>query len=577
MLKKLFILITFILSAVNSFAQVYTLEIVVNDSLNINQKIKYNKKFRNTSEREKEINQVFINLYGKGFLSAGIDSIKNDNLNQTIYIKTGNTYKWIQIKTNALDEGILSQAGFREKIYRNQIINFRQLERLMQRILITCQNQGYPFAKVKLDSVIIQQNSLSANLLLEKNKYIVIDSIIIKGDAKINPIYIYNYLNIKPGDAYNESNLSKVGTRIKELAFVKENKAFDLLFTSDKNKLYLYLDKKKASTFDGVLGILPDDNNPGKIILTGDIRLKLLNSFGRGELIDINFRRLQTQTQDLRTSFVYPYLLNTPLAFEGKLDIYRRDSSFINVNRIGGIQYLFTGGNYIKTYIQSKSSSIISNNGLENLSTLPDYADSRTLLYGVGFRTEKTDYRLNPRKGFRIQFNGAGGKRKILKNPKIKEELYNNIELSSMQYDTEFSGDAFIPTSKRSTIRIGQQAAYLIGTNLFENELYRIGGFRTLRGFDEESIFASFYTITHIEWRYLLEQNSFAYLFWNGAYYENRSNNKFIHDTPYGFGLGISFETKAGIFSLNYAIGRQFNNPIDIRTAKVHFGLISFF
>lgn len=577
MSKKIIILFISFLGVYKTYSQNYTLEIILNDTSELSSNIKYDKKFKNKSEREKEINQLFLQLYGKGFLAAGIDSIINDSLHQTIFIKTGNAYKWIQIKSNNVDEGILSQAGFREKIYRNQTINYKQIERLMQRILITCQNTGYPFAKVKLDSISIQHNLISANLLLEKNKYITIDSIIIKGDAKINPIYIYKYLDVKPGDAYNESSLSKVGNRIKELAFVKESKAFDLLFTSEKNKLYLYLDKRKASTFDGVLGILPDDDNPGKIILTGDIRLKLLNSFGRGELIDINFRRLQTQTQDLRTSLVYPYLFNTPLAFEGKLDIYRRDTSFINVNRIGGIQYLFTGGNYIKTYIQSKSSSIISINGLENLSALPDYADSKTLLYGVGFRTEKTDYRLNPRKGIRMQFNGAGGRRKILKHPQIKEELYDNIELSSMQYDTEFSGDAFIPTSKRSTIRIGQQAAYLIGNNLFENELYRIGGFRTLRGFDEESIFASFYTITHLEWRYLLEQNSYAYLFWNGAYYENRSINKFIHDTPYGFGLGLSFETKAGIFSLNYAIGRQFNNPIDIRTAKVHFGLISLF
>ena len=577
MSNKFIILFSYVLAAICSYAQSYTLEIIPNDLSNKSQKIKYNKKFKNSSERDKEINKVFIQLYGKGFLTAGIDSVKNDSLHQTIYIKTGDTFKWAQIKSNTIDEELLSQSGFREKIYRNKIINYQQLERLMQRILITCQNQGYPFAKVKLDSVDIQQNFISANLILEKNKYIVIDSIIIKGDVKINPIYIYNYLNVKPGDVYNESNLSKVGTRIKELSFVKESKPFELLFTSEKNKLYLYLDKRKASNFDGVLGILPDDNNPGKIILTGDIRLKLLNSFGRGELIDINFRRLQTQTQDLRTSFVYPYLFNTPLAFEGKLDIYRRDSSFINVNRIGGIQYLFTGGNYIKTYIQSKSSSIIAINGLENLTVLPDYADSRTLLYGIGFRTEKTDYRINPRKGYRIQFNGAGGRRRILKNQKINEDLYNNIELSTMQYDTEFSGDAFIPTSKRSTIRIGQQAAYLIGNNLFENELYRIGGFRTLRGFDEESIFASFYTITHVEWRYLLEQNSYTYLFWNGAYYENRTNNKFIHDTPYGFGLGLSFETKAGVFSLNYALGRQFNNPINIRAAKVHFGLISYF
>jgi outer membrane protein assembly factor BamA len=549
----------------------------LNDTIIEGPKIKYDKKFKTIHYREKEVNKLFLQLYERGFLAAAIDSVLDDSLHQTIYIKTNSIYKWIKINSSNIDEAILSQIGFREKIYRNHAINYKQIERLMQRILKVCQNNGYPFAKVKLDSIIIDKNFISANLLLEKNKFISIDSIIIKGDSKINPTYIYNYLNIKPGDAYNESNLSKIGIRIKELVFVKESKPFEILFSSEKNKLYLYLDKRKASNFDGVLGVLPDDDNPGKILLTGDIRLKLLNSFGRGELIDINFRRLQTQTQDLRTSFVYPYLFNTPLAFEGKLDIYRRDSSFINVNRIGGIQYLFTGGNYFKTYVQSKSSSIISITGLENLSALPDYADSKTLLYGIGFRIENTDYRFNPRKGFRLQFNGAGGKRKIIKHPKIKDELYENIDLSSMQYDTEFSGDAFIPTSKRSTIRIGQQAAYLIGNNLFENELYRIGGFRTLRGFDEESIFASFYTITHLEWRYLLEQNSYAYLFWNGAYYENRSVNKFIHDTPYGFGLGLSFETKAGIFSLNYAIGKQFNNPIDIRAAKVHFGLISFF
>jgi outer membrane protein assembly factor BamA len=570
-------LLFFFFCAYVSNAQKFTLEAIFNNQNNSDANIKFDKKFKSISERDKEINQLFIQLYGKGFLSARIDSSISDSLHQTLYINTGKIYKWVTIKSNNIDEDILSQAGFREKIYREQNINFRQIEKLMQRILTICQNSGYPFAKIKLDSIEINDTKISANLLLKKNKLMIIDSIIIKGDAKINPLYIYTYLDIKPGDVYNEINLSKISTRLKELPFVKETKPFELLFTSEKNKLLLYLDKRRSSTFDGVLGILPDDNNPGKIILTGDIRLKLLNSFGRGELIDINFRRLQTQTQDLRTSFIYPYLFNTPLAFEGKFDLYRRDTSFISINRIGGIQYLFSGGNFIKTYIQSKSTSIISIPGIENLTSLPDFADARTLMYGVGFRTEKTDFRLNPRKGFRLQFNGAGGKRKIIKHPQIKDELYENIDLSSMQYDTEFSGDAFIPTSKRSTVRIGQQAAYLIGNNLFENELNRIGGFRTLRGFDEESIFASFYTITHLEWRYLLEQNSYAYLFWNGAYYENRSVNKFIHDTPYGFGLGLSFETKAGIFSLNYAIGKQFNNPIDIRAAKVHFGLISFF
>jgi outer membrane protein assembly factor BamA len=555
----------------------FQLKIEQNDAVVNPAKLNYEKKFRSANEREKEIQQLLLHLYGKGYLAASIDSISEDSLLLTAYFTIGETYKWAKLRTGTVDEGMLSQSGYREKIFFQKKINFKQSERMLKRILSTANNQGYPFANIKLDSIEFNKNEITASILLNKGKYITIDSIIIKGDAKINPIYIYTYIGIKPGDAFNQTQLSKVSTRIKELAFVKENKAFELLFSTEANKLYLFLDKKKASNFDGILGILPDDNNPGQILLTGDIRLKLLNPFGRGELIDINFRKLQTQTQDLKTNFIYPYLFRTPLAFEGRFDLYRRDTSFINLNRIGGLQYLFSGGNYIKAYVQSKNSSIISVEGLENLNSLPDYADSRSLMYGLGFKIENTDYRLNPTKGFRAQFNGAGGNRKILKHPKIKEQLYDNIELSTIQYDTEFNGDIFIPLIKRTTLRIGQQTAYLITPNAFENELYRIGGFRTLRGFDEESIFASFYTITHIEYRYLLEQNSYAYIFWNGAYYENRSVNKFIHDTPHGFGLGLSFETKAGIFSLNYAIGKQFNNPIDIRAAKIHFGIISFF
>ncbi len=156
MSKKIIILLISFLGVYKTYSQNYTLEIILNDTSELSSNIKYDKKFKNKSEREKEINQLFLQLYGKGFLAAGIDSVINDSLHQTIFIKTGNTYKWIQIKSNNVDEGILSQAGFREKIYRNQTINYKQIERLMQRILITCQNTGYPFAKVKLDSISIK-------------------------------------------------------------------------------------------------------------------------------------------------------------------------------------------------------------------------------------------------------------------------------------------------------------------------------------------------------------------------------------------------------------------------------------
>lgn len=111
----------------------------------------------------------------------------------------------------------------------------------------------------------------------------------------------------------------------------------------------------------------------------------------------------------------------------------------------------------------------------------------------------------------------------------------------------------------------------------FQNELFRIGGLKSLRGFDEESIHATGFAIFTLEYRYLLEENSYLYLFGEGAYVENVSRNISEYDTPYGFGAGISFQIKAGIFSLSYALGSQKQNPIDVKGGKVHFGIVNYF
>jgi outer membrane protein insertion porin family len=46
---------------------------------------------------------------------------------------------------------------------------------------------------------------------------------------------------------------------------------------------------------------------------------------------------------------------------------------------------------------------------------------------------------------------------------------------------------------------------------------------------------------------------------------------------PMSVGAGINFETKAGIFNLSYAIGKQQGNGFDLRIGKIHAGLTALF
>ena len=118
---------------------------------------------------------------------------------------------------------------------------------------------------------------------------------------------------------------------------------------------------------------------------------------------------------------------------------------------------------------------------------------------------------------------------------------------------------------------------YTFNENLFENELLRIGGLHTLRGFDEESMFATFFAVFTLEYRLLIGQNSYFNLFGDYAYLEDRAVGKRRFDRPFGFGLGMNFETNAGVFGVSLAVGSQDGSQPDFRNPKIHFGYVSYF
>lgn len=574
----------FFLFPASSFSQYrfFELELVRNDSILPQKQFKkitgFKNEFINDSAQKRELQNIILRLNDKGFLSARIDSSrKTDSLHLKAWITTGEVFRWATIKAGNVSEDILSSSNFREKVFFGEPIFFRSVTRLQKRIIAWCENNGYPFASVKLDSLKITDGKLQASLNLKKNSLFTIDSLVIKGNAKVRPVYLYNYYGIKPGDLYDESRVRKISIRSKELAFVRETQSPQAVFSKDKAKLFVFLDKKGASQFDGIVGVMPNNAETGKVLLTGDLKLNLLNSFGRGETVSLNWRKLQAQTQDLRTQVVYPFLFNTPFGVDLKFDLYKRDTTFININMAGGLQYLFSGGNYLKVFIDSRTSNLLSTYGLENITTLPQYADIKTLMYGIGGKFEKLDYRFNPRKGLRLAANLQAGNKTIRQNAKINPEAYKNIKLKTLQISVDLLAEYYIPFGNRSTVKTGLQGATMINQNLFQNELPRIGGLKTLRGFDEESIFASLFSIATLEYRFLLEQNSYLFTFFDQAYYENTSRGNRIFDRPFGFGAGVTFETKIGIFSLTYALGKQFDNPLQFRSGKIHFGIVSRF
>jgi len=98
-----------------------------------------------------------------------------------------------------------------------------------------------------------------------------------------------------------------------------------------------------------------------------------------------------------------------------------------------------------------------------------------------------------------------------------------------------------------------------------------------LRGFDEESIFSSAYGVGTAEYRYLLGQNSFLAAFVDYGISTNSSLETHEINNFLGAGVGMSFETKAGIFNISYAAGKRDEQKFNLRQSKIHLGYVNYF
>lgn len=577
-LRFLVVLLLSFFSVSNNLAgQEKGLLISLSDTSSEAKKMRFKTQFA-SEQNARNYTKTLVNTWrNEGYLLASLDSFIADENGWKAYMFLGNQYRWSRFYSINLNEQAIQAAGAKQRNFTQKAVNVQRAARMLNRALLWYEDNGFPFARLYLDSIVEAEKTIEAGIHVETGERFFIDSVSIRGDARIQAKFLENYIGIHPGDVYNESQIMKLSSRIKELPFVREQKPPEVLLLEKDAIVRLYLSDRKASTVNGMIGFLPNNEQTGGLLLTGEANLRLRNSFGRGELIDAEWRRLQVATQSLNIKVAWPFLFNSRFGVDGFFNLYKRDTTFINLYRGLGVQYLMEGTDYLKAFFESRSSNLLNTQALQNVSVLPDFADIRSNLYGLELSFTRLDYRLNPRKGIRTTIRAGAGNRVINKNPALNQELYEGLVLRALNWQTSSQIEWFIPLGKKSTFLQSWKTMIMNSTNLFENELSRIGGINSLRGFDEESIFAASFAILNLEYRYLFEENSNFFLFWNGAYYENRAFNRDRIDRPIGFGAGMSFEVKAGIFTISYALGRQFDNPIEFRTAKVHFGITSLF
>ena len=528
-------------------------------------------------------------LQSKGYITASVDSSKLDSLEGKVWLYPGQQYKWAKINTRPEDSDILEAVRWPGSSFKETGMNWATVKKWQEQLLVHLENNGYPFAKIFLDSIIIRNNEVEALLKVDKGFLFKLDSIRLAGNAKISLDFLQRYLDLPNGSTFNKEKIQNVSKKIREIAYVEEEQPASVSFQATGAALNLYLKAKKNSQVNLLVGFLPNSDvaQGKKFLITGEANILLRNALGAGETIGLNWQQLQVKSPRLNILYDHPFLFKSPLGLNFTMDMFRKDSTFLNINMQLGANYIVSGNQSAMVFVQRRQSILngVDTNRIKQTKRLPAEADVSSTNLGVSYNYNSTDYRFNPRKGNDLLLTVSAGRKKIRKNNQLLElkdpsfnyeSLYDTVKLNTYQF--RFSGSAahYFPISKQTTLKTALHAGFLQSGNYFLNEFFQIGGYKLLRGFTEESEYVAQYVVGTLEYRYLIGTNSNFFVFADGGWARNPIQSVPNHNYI-GTGLGMAFETKAGIFNLAWAIGKRNDSELNLRQSKVHFGFVNYF
>ncbi len=585
-----FIGLFLLLGSLISHAQSVQLSLWRIDSLNSAPALTLPNKYNKEQDLVQEVQNILPNLQAQGYLSASIDSIAISENQYLVFYFQGPQYRWAKLSLDSLSRALLIATNSSIQELVNKPLNPKAIARLCEKLLQHCEENGFPFARLWLDNVRdLGPDRMEAILKVDLAERRVIDSLIINGDCSISSAFIHRYVDIAKGSVYDEKKLKAISQRIRELPFLQEEYPWTIQFRPGDTRLNLHLKEKKANQLNAILGLMPNNLQANQLLITADVQLALQNFLGQGESISASFQNLQVKSPRIKTDVVIPYLLKSPIGTELHFDFFSNNLQFRKISLQTGFRYQVSTTDLLRLYYQLLGTRILEIDTAGILATrqLPANIDAGSSGVGLEWQSQHTDYRLNPRKGWQVRLGLTAFQRKIMENTTISglsdgsgfryQSLYDTLNKRAYQYHLSADAAGYIPLSKNLCIKLAYSGAYIAASRVFQNELFQIGGFKMLRGFDEQSIFANQYHIALVELRLRFSQNSFAYLFSDNGWVETKFNNYNRAAWHNGFGLGTTLETKTGLFSIALAFGRSEQIPLRFRESKISFGYIALF
>ncbi len=544
---------------------------------------------RRIVETVKEI--LAPHLYHSGYFSAEIDSIihpeirggitpgqQRDKVSEpdgeggtpiiSIHVTTGCRYRIGALNYRVADLEPVLLDRFVSFYGEGDVYDRTALEREFRRAIRHMEDQGYPLVRLQITDFQPDHASCTVDIdaELEAGQAMTVTGVVTNPVNQVRPDYIQTASGIREDEKITPDLFRRGRRNLENTGYFRQVSEGDLLIRDGDTYIYYDVEEQRANHFDLMFGYVPGQATGNDIVGRGEMLVR--NVGWTGSTLQLMFERLDNMVTRLESGFEREWIMGQPLGSGIDFRFVQQDTSY-------QIREIHLMGSYRRTPERRYSVHL----GQQTVSANDDPALNITVLDGVtrtagfGFRFDNTDNRLTPRRGMLFDLYVESGFRRI--DDARAEELRSRGTM--MQQRVRSSLKTYYSPFARQILALGIHGALTESPEYTETDVMPLGGSRSIRGYREEQFRVARFAWAELEYRYLLDPYSHAFVFGAAGGYERPAMLGRAEDSSSGWlysgGFGFRFQTPLGLMQFTYAVSAE--DPL--HNGKVHFSLTAGF
>lgn len=420
------------------------------------------------------------------------------------------------------------------------------ISRYCNRLVWRMACSGFPFAQVGVDSVKIlpgRKSRASIFCSMDTLQRYSVGSVLLAGQGRISPYYIYNVTGVFPGMRYNERIIRQCTQRLRGSSCLKVADSSAVEFHARSADVYMYVGGIHRNMM-GASAALAYNEATQRYFLQGYGAIHLLNNLGYGESLQLQWHGLGQNSQILDLEARMPYLLGSRLIPGASINLTKNDSLCLELSA--------------QPYLMAQiSPSWQLGLGMDGHRLVPsgqsaDIPDTRTLMYGL-WMDGKADFGNG---GIQCKASAMAGHRR------------ESIHRTMISKTTASIGGQF---------SLHHPWAYAFRVNGFRiksdslldiHEAFPLGGYDNMCAFQKNEIRATS-AITTRNTLILQPATAFAVMvFHEQALYRLCCVGCDISDCPMDFGAGVRLKAGPATVQMLWAWGRDNSAMRPLQSAK---------